>query len=296
MIIDKSTIEQWWNNHSQDYKQDYKSEYLGFNHSELSDYEFLKYIEELDKIFAHKAYFGQKSNKPFFSNLITCNDLSNKNVLEVGCGLGSHSQALAERGCKLTSIDLASKSIEVTSRRLKLRNLKANVIKADCEKLPFDDNTFDYIWSWGVIHHTTNTHQAANEISRVLKPGGELGIMVYNNNSFYKFINVYLRYGILGLKFFQGFSRQDLKNKYTDGKQIGGAPLSKYYSKNDLINLFSDLKFIKSKCYEQKNFLTFWIPTRYKFIANNLIPSDLYSYLFKDIGFLLFARFIKINI
>ncbi len=293
MKYDKSEIKNWWNNHSQDYKNDYKNEYLGIDQSEYNDDQFLEYLDSLDKMFANKAYFAQKPGKTLFSDLITSIDLHDKNVLEIGCGIGSHSQVIAQKGCNLTCIDLAERSIEITKRRFKLKNLNANIIQADCENLPFENNYFDYIWSWGVIHHTPNTDIAAKEIQRVLKPKGRLDIMVYNNNSLYKFLNVYIRYGIFNLKFLKGYTKQDLKNKYTDGKEIGGAPLSKYYSKKELINLFPNLKLASSKCYEQKTFFSFWIPQRYKIRFEKFIPDYLYTYLFKDIGFLLFANFIN---
>ena len=294
MIIDQKTlIKKWWNDHSQDYKDDFKKEYQGVDILNLRDEEFLRYLEELDKVFAKKAYFAQKRGDSLFSDLIFNENLKNKNVLEIGCGLGSHSQVLAEKNCNLTAIDLTEKSVEITKRRLVLKGYDANILQADCEDLPFDDGYFDYIWSWGVIHHTPNTKKAAQEITRVLKKNGRLGIMIYNNNSLYKFLNVYFRYGILNLKFFKGYSKQDLKNMYTDGKEIGGAPLSKYYSKKDLLNLFCDLKVINLKCFEQKNFLTFWVPRRFKSKVENIIPDKFYSYIFKNIGFLLFANFVK---
>lgn len=292
-IDQKSIIKNWWTSHSQDYREEYKSEYLGADLEELSDDKFIQYIENLDSVFAKKAYFAQGRNKKLFSYLITKESLKNKKVLEIGCGLGSHSQMLAERGSKLTAIDLSDKSIYATNRRLELKGLEADVFQADCENLPFADNSFDYIWSWGVIHHTPDTEKAAKEIMRVLKPRGQLDIMVYNNNSFYKFINVYFRYGIMKLKFFQGYNKQDLKNMFTDGKEIGGAPLSKYYSKSEVEKLFYELNLIRSTAYEQKNFITFWIPRKFKYTAENLIPDSFYNFLFRDFGFLLFNSFIK---
>ena len=260
----KSLIKNWWHNHSQDYKDEYKDEYKGLDLNALNNDEFIKYIDDIDQAFARKAYFAQNRNKQLFSNLITKSNLKNKKVLEIGCGLGAHSQILAEKGAQLTAIDLAEKSIDTTKRRLKMKGLNADIIQADCENLPFEKETFDYIWSWGVIHHTPDTQKAANEIKRVLKPNGSLDIMIYNNDSLYKFLNVYLRYGILKFKFLQGYSKQDLKNMYTDGKEFGGAPLSKYFSKKDLINLFSGLTLNNAISYEQKNFISFWIPKRFK--------------------------------
>ena len=289
----KDVIKNWWSNHSQDYKDDYKSEYLGINFKFLNDEEFLSYIKKLDFTFSKKAYFAQKKGQELFSNLITNDNLKNKKVLEIGCGLGSHSEIFARRGAKIFSIDLSNTSVEFTKRRLKIQGLDGDIRQADCEDLPFKDNYFDYVWSWGVIHHTTNTELAAFEIERVLKKGGKCDIMIYNNNSLYKYLNVYLRYGLLQLKFLKNMSKQELKNKYTDGKEIGGAPLSKYYSKKQFEKLFPKLRSINIHCYEQKNFLSFWVPKKYKSKFENFISDSLFTFIFRNFGFLMFGNFIK---
>ncbi len=289
----KEDIKNWWSNHSQDYKYDYKSEYLGIDCNSLNDEEFLSYIKKLDLTFSKKAYFAQKKGQELFSNLISNDNLKNKKVLEIGCGLGSHSEIFARRGAKIFSIDLSKTSVDFTTRRFRIQGLEGDIRQADCENLPFQDNYFDYVWSWGVIHHTTNTELAALEIQRVLKKGGKCDIMIYNNNSLYKYLNVYLRYGLLRLKFFQNMSKQELKNKYTDGKEIGGSPLSKYYSKKQFIKLFPNLKLTNIRCYEQKNFFSFWVPKKYKSKFENFISDSLFTFIFKNIGFLMFANFIK---
>ena len=74
-------------------------------------------------------------------------NVKNKKVLEIGCGLGAHTQVLAQKKAKLTSIDLAPTSIKVTKKRLELKNLKADVFECDAEKLPFPDDHFDIVWS-----------------------------------------------------------------------------------------------------------------------------------------------------
>ncbi len=67
---------------------------------------------------------------------------------------------------------------------------------ADCEQLPFVDATFDFVYSWGVIHHTPDTDKAAREIVRVVKPGGQVTVMIYNRRSLVA-LQAYLVYGLL---------------------------------------------------------------------------------------------------
>ena len=55
--------------------------------------------------------------------------------------------------------------------------------------MPFADATFEYVYSWGVLHHTPGIDRAIAEIHRVLKPGGGVGVMLYNRESLlYRFL------------------------------------------------------------------------------------------------------------
>jgi SAM-dependent methyltransferase len=67
---------------------------------------------------------------------------------------------------------------------------------ADAESLPFEDDRFDVVYSWGVIHHTPDVPQAAREIVRVLKPGGRFCVMVYNRHSLVG-LQTWIRYAAL---------------------------------------------------------------------------------------------------
>jgi SAM-dependent methyltransferase len=64
-----------------------------------------------------------------------------------------------------------------------LAGLPARVEQADAEDLPFESNSFDLVWSWGVIHHSSRTAWIMRQIARVLRPEGEARIMVYNRDS-----------------------------------------------------------------------------------------------------------------
>jgi len=101
-----------------------------------------------------------------------------KRVLEIGTGLGADHQRFAEAGAKLSGIDLTERAIAHTRQRLAAFGLESDLATGDAENLPFPDNSFDLVYSWGVLHHSPDTRRAIAEAHRVLKPGGEARIMV----------------------------------------------------------------------------------------------------------------------
>ena len=215
--------------------------------------------------------------------------LKNKRVLEIGCGLGYHTECIIKRKANLISIDLAPMSVEITKRRLNIKKLNAKVLECDAENLPFADNYFDVVWSWGVIHHSPDTKKCSEEIERVLKKKGKLYIMLYNRNSMYNWINVIFRYGILQGKLFK-MSIQELHNRYTDGKKKSGAPLSKYFTRNEVKNyLFPNFQILTQKCFEKKHVFSFWVPAKFRRSFEKIIPNSFHTLLWARLGFLLFT-------
>jgi SAM-dependent methyltransferase len=116
-------------------------------------------------------------------------------VLEIGLGLGADHERLAKTGARLHGIDLSTRAVEITRLRLSLQGLTSDLRVADAEALPFRNNSFDFVYSWGVIHHTTDTAKAAREILRVLKPGGHFRVMVYHKWSLVG-VMLWIRYGL----------------------------------------------------------------------------------------------------
>ncbi len=107
-----------------------------------------------------------------------------KKLLEVGVGAGTDFLQWVRAGTKAHGIDLTEEGVAHVQHRLQVYGLRAEEFKvADCEHIPYDDNTFDLVYSWGVIHHTADTPRALSEIVRVLKPGGTAKIMIYHRHS-----------------------------------------------------------------------------------------------------------------
>ena len=129
------------------------------------------------------------SNEPEILKFTDFNLLKGLNVLEVGFGLGSDAVLMAKTSKNYFGTDLSEVSYEVTSRRLKLYGLKNTNLKVGSStNLDYEDSFFDFVYSWGVIHHSGNLKKSLEEIYRVLKNGGRSKIMVYNKDSLIVFV------------------------------------------------------------------------------------------------------------
>lgn len=101
---------------------------------------------------------------------------SGQAILEIGCGTGCDLLQFARHGAIATGVDVTAKHLEMARARV---GSHAKVIEASAADLPFADNSFDYVYSHGVLHHIERPQLVANEILRVLKPGGTFNIHVY---------------------------------------------------------------------------------------------------------------------
>jgi len=105
-------------------------------------------------------------------------------VLEIGLGQGAESEGLIRRGARWTGIDLTPEAIRRVSLRLKLHGLSyEGITQASATAIPFPDESFDLVFSHGVLHHIPDIDVAQAEIARVLRPGGRLVAMLYARRS-----------------------------------------------------------------------------------------------------------------
>jgi ubiquinone/menaquinone biosynthesis C-methylase UbiE len=187
--------------------------------------------------FSLEDYASQASARyklePYIEDFAAFHSFRNKQLLEIGVGLGADHEKFVEAGAITTGIDLTSRAINHTSRRLELRSAKSNLLVADAENLPFEEKRFDGVYSWGVIHHSPNTEKAVQEIFRVLKPGGIAKIMIYNKYSFIGYM-LWIRYALLRLKPFT--SLDYLYSHYLE------SPGTKAYSIGAARNLFKQFE------------------------------------------------------
>ena len=122
--------------------------------------------------------------EPYIESYVEFEKFRGLDVLEIGVGFGSDHSKIAEQSPKtLTGIDLTERAIENTKTRFKVLGLTSLLQTDNAEALSFESNSFDAIYSWGVLHHSPNTEKCFEEVFRVLRPNGFAKIMIYHKNA-----------------------------------------------------------------------------------------------------------------
>lgn len=187
----------------------------------------LDYYREIDNRFlGQAAEYLPRSDKPF-GYLIPYDRLAMMDCLEIGVGCGTHAALLASSSKSFTGIDLTDHAIECTRRRFECFGLEGSIKCMDAERMEFEDSSFDFIWSWGVIHHSSNTKNVLAEMWRVLRPGGRAVVMVYSRNYWNYYIVHGIGHGIFRGLFFKGYSISDIMQLQTDGA------LARFYARDE---------------------------------------------------------------
>jgi ubiquinone/menaquinone biosynthesis C-methylase UbiE len=169
-------------------------------------------------------------------------------VLEIGVGMGVDHCEFAKNGAKMTGIDITPRHIEITKKRLEFYNLKSNLIVADAVKLPFDDESFDLVYSFGVLFLTSDICQAISEIYRVLKPGGEVIVMLYHKNSAKYYLKTVLYDGMVWGDLWNR-SLRTLLNWSTDGYAY---PQNGFFTQKEAKRLFHGFTDVNTSIYHLK--------------------------------------------
>jgi ubiquinone/menaquinone biosynthesis C-methylase UbiE len=223
---------------------------------------------------------------------------TNLSVLEVGCGLGTDGAQFAKAGARYTGVDLTDAAVNLAKQGFDLFQLPGTFRVADAEHLDFPDNTFDIVYSHGVLHHTPDTAAAVCEIHRVLRPGGKAIVMLYHRDSYNYRVNISLlrRTGVHLLRWNAGVKvvhlltgeaeeslrdhAQQLRNqseylnsteflsRNTDG---AGNPLARVYSRTEARDLFKD--------FSQVELRTYFLNKRWLPVLGPILPRSVESQL-----------------
>ena len=200
-----------------------------------------KFYEEYDE-------FRYRTEGHILTELDQIN-FKDKRVLEIGLGQGADSMQIIKRGATYYGIDLTDESVKRLKERFKLfEQPYQEVVKANAQNIPYEDNFFDIVYSHGVIHHSPEIERIVSEIHRVLKPGGQAVIMLYHKNSFNYYVSIGLlrRAGLLLLLLFPflaklvskltGESVERINGHRKNFKQMGW----KYFSMKEFLHKSTD--------------------------------------------------------
>jgi len=216
-----------------------------------------------------EAYFNEIQHKRYYLEphiplIANFKAFRGRDVLEIGCGIGTDAVQFARDGARYVGIDLSPASVQRSRERFRLLAIKGQFEVANAEKLPFTDDSFDHVYSFGVIHHSPDTDAIVREIYRILRPGGTFCVMVYNKSSINYYFQILFLRRLLRLLLYPrvmpaliakmtGFEQPKLERHReimlgkkrmsseewlsinTDGPDC---PLSKVYGKRDVLRMF----------------------------------------------------------
>jgi SAM-dependent methyltransferase len=141
------------------------------------------WFDDQDRRFAASAHFYATNERPF-DRFIPYAALRGKDVLEIGIGAGFHAELLATAGARVTGIDLTQAAVERTRQRFALRGLEGRFFQWDAERARSEFNRgFDFVWSWGAIHHSSRTALIVRNVHHWLREDGTFAGMVYHRDS-----------------------------------------------------------------------------------------------------------------
>lgn len=177
--------------------------------------------------------------EPYIPGFARFDDGAGRDVLEIGVGMGvDHLEWARAKPRSLTGIDFSSRALQYTRLRLRFSGVTWNLSLADAEYLPFRDESFDIVYSWGVLHHTPDTPAAVREVYRVLRPNGIVRAMIYHKRSIVGLM-LWIKYALLA-----GRPGRTLADVYANHLE---SPGTKAYSQDEARRLFASFSTCASR-------------------------------------------------
>ena len=230
---DKQDIQAWWAENPMTYGAVHGQTQYADGRFDFGSPEF---FERLDREFY--SWNAPLHDERPFDRLFPYPEFAGGKVLEIGCGLGTMAMNWARAGAAVTAVDLNPTSVRETRKRFELQGLAGNICLMDGNRLAFADGEFDYVYSWGVLHHSPDLERSLAEMMRVLKPGGGYGLMLYNRRSI---LHLY------GTRYIEGFLHYEsrflgpleLASRYGDGSREEGNPHTWPVTRSEVENMLA---------------------------------------------------------
>jgi len=215
---------------------------------------------------------------PYLLALVGFDHWRDHRVLEVGTGMGVDHVRFARAGACLAGVDLTPLHLDVTAARLRREGFTPHLVRADAETLPFVGDSFDFVYSCGVLFLVPEIQRAVDEIYRVLRPGGETLVMLYHKTSLHYYLRTLAFMGVVWGDLLY-LTRQKLIDWSADGFNY---PIIRLYSRGQARRLFHR--------FTQVNMTVRTLtPAEFPVIGQRL-PADFLEFLSRQFGFFLFIR------
>lgn len=237
--VTKQSIQQWWSENPMTYarehgKTTYKDGDDAASEVKMGTVDFFKRVDKT--FYSWNRPLHTKDNP--FSKIFPYSEFRGKKVLEIGCGMGTMAMFWALNGANITATDLNPVSTAQTKTRFRLMGLPGQIVQMDANRIPLESKCFDYVYSWGVLHHSPNLELSVSEMFRVLRPGGKFGVMLYNRKSILYYYKIKYLEGFLHLE--NDFLNElQLASRYTDGSVLEGNPYTRPLTVDEVTELFA---------------------------------------------------------
>jgi ubiquinone/menaquinone biosynthesis C-methylase UbiE len=164
-----------------------------------------------------------------------------KKVLEIGCGLGTDTINFARAGAEVTAVDLSKASLALARRRAELCGLNITFYQGNAEELtsfvPLE--TYDLVYSFGVIHHTPHPRRVIEEVRRYMHQDSLLKIMVYHRHS-WKVFWILMKYGKGDF-----WNLEELVARHSEAQT--GCPITYTYTRKSIRELLSGFEVLAAE-------------------------------------------------
>lgn len=182
-----------------------------------------RYAEGMDgKEFYEETKRKRYELEPFILDFADFENAKGLEILEVGVGGGVDFSQWVANAKHATGIDLTQAGVEHTRKRLEYGNFSPETYTlkaANAEELPFEDEKFDLVYSWGVMHHSPDTEKCFREAYRVLKPGGRIKAMIYHTPS-WTLLMLWVRWALMTGKIFKSLKTIAFENLESPGTKV----------------------------------------------------------------------------